>query len=1180
MKSFRSIFILILFILLLPSEYFAQQRVTERGTSTFRKVGVHRGNQVRTVFSNFGVIAQPGSEGPRGAWKFDANGYVGDVSPLVGIRLPIRDYINVPSSDTLDGITDTIVSVIITPVDRPGGGESGLGKAWGFEPITGFADPLLDELGKGVAMSHLPETWPPSWPDHPDWTYSGETIIREGVDITPDVDWNGFFGRAQINADQESYFWMDDNNDEEWFIKHEFLPDAMDVNRRGAALQVSVRGLQWSNFLAQNVIFWLYNITNDGTETYDQASFGTLIGTYVGVETPEWNDDASFFDVRNAITYTWDFNQYISPAANPQWLPDPSEVGYILYAFLESPGNPIDGIDNDADDLDFSLNAPFLDAGDFTPRTISAGEKIMLINRQTFERTEFIVPSDTITIYSMDVPFFLEPGVTQLVEGNINTSTGSVFANATDGIDNDLDGLIDENFQVHYRQFKKSGQVILIDTLNPLQYKDYVNNLGLNDPMIDEARDDLIDNDGDWNFEFDDVGADGKPNTNDPGEGDGMPTTGEPNFDQTDVDESDQLGLTSFQYFVPAGDITMSDDVDMWSRMKPGFYDVPASIVGNVAIRGEDGDFIFGSGYFPLLPGKTERFSLALGFGEDLSGAIKTKKIAQIIFNANYNFPRPPEKPTLTAVPGDGKVTLYWDRVAENSVDPTLKVKDFEGYKIYKGTDPDFTDALTITDADGVKVLWSPEFQVDLDNGIRGLFLPSVELYELTNGVPYNLGEDTGIQNFFIDNDVINGRTYYYAVVAYDRGDASKEVFPSENSKFVSKDALGRISTDINTAALIPNAPVAGYVPPEGGMEIERVAGNSTGTIFFEVLDPFEIQDSSYIITFNDSLVDGVNIAYSYNVLNESSGRVILSNLSMSPDNGDVFKGVRLSIDTSYQNIGNIKLNEGASFWNSINSDNLDFQVSQFTFPSAGIFGIKDPRDYVVAFSTEYADSSDKLSLIFGTGAPPAKLVNFQVYDITDDANPVRIPFAFTESNSFRRDTLSFLDQITLATPEATEVTWKIVMIGDSSSNIPQGGDSLFISILKPFAGNDEFKFTTMKSAYSVNDAREQLDKVTVVPNPYVVTNIFEQPLPPTVRGRGERVIYFMNLPPASIIRIYSSNGDLIRTLEHDGPLENGSVNWDVRTEEGLDLAYGVYFYVVEVDGISDKKMGKIAIIK
>ena len=313
-------------------------------------------------------------------------------------------------------------------------------------------------------------------------------------------------------------------------------------------------------------------------------TFGSLVGSYVGVEAPEYNDDASFFDVRESIVYTWDFDHYISPAANPQWLPNPSAVGYILYAFLESPGNPYDGVDNDADNKNFEINAPFFEESDFSPKTINSGDKIILIDKITFERTEFTVPADTITVYSMGVPFFINPGTTQLVEGNYDFSTGTLNINSIDGIDNDLDGVIDENYQVHYRQYKKSeAGVVLVDTLAPVQYFDYLANTGLNDPMIDEARDDLIDNDNDWSRDvitgeyiyddnghlIDDVGADGKPGTGDMGEYDGVPTPGEPNFDQTDVDESDQLGLTSFQYFVPAGDITMSDDEDMWRRLKP-----------------------------------------------------------------------------------------------------------------------------------------------------------------------------------------------------------------------------------------------------------------------------------------------------------------------------------------------------------------------------------------------------------------------------------------------------------------------------------------------------------------------------------------------------------------------------------------------------------------------------------
>ena len=120
--------------------------------------------------------------------------------------------------------------------------------------------------------------------------------------------------------------------------------------------------------------------------------------------------------------------------------------------------------------------------------------------------------------------------------------------------------------------------------------------------------------------------------------------------------------------------------------MAPGFFDVPKSIINNRPQRGEDGDFIYGSGHFPLLAGNIERFSLALvygggqgGFDTDLQDLLKHRETVQKIYNSNYRFPVAPDKPTLTAVPGDGEVTLYWDRKAERSFDPVLKEYDFEG---------------------------------------------------------------------------------------------------------------------------------------------------------------------------------------------------------------------------------------------------------------------------------------------------------------------------------------------------------------------------------------------------------------------------------------------------------------------------------------------------------------------
>ena len=55
------------------------------------------------------------------------------------------------------------------------------------------------------------------------------------------------------------------------------------------------------------------------------------------------------------------------------------------------------------------------------------------------------------------------------------------------------------------------------------------------------------DEDLDWVAEYYDTGADGVFGTNDTGEKDGKPTLGETNFDKTDIDESDQIGLTGFK---------------------------------------------------------------------------------------------------------------------------------------------------------------------------------------------------------------------------------------------------------------------------------------------------------------------------------------------------------------------------------------------------------------------------------------------------------------------------------------------------------------------------------------------------------------------------------------------------------------------------------------------------------
>jgi len=123
------------------------------------------------------------------------------------------------------------------------------GVTYGWWPLPGYANPNQSS----VARSDDPTTWPSTWPDRPsDW--NGQ--------------WDGFFGKGVRNADLESYFVFDDNEDRDYINQYDFHPDAEDTTRGGLGMQVHGRGFQWSQVLAEDVIFWYYEITNMGTTDY------------------------------------------------------------------------------------------------------------------------------------------------------------------------------------------------------------------------------------------------------------------------------------------------------------------------------------------------------------------------------------------------------------------------------------------------------------------------------------------------------------------------------------------------------------------------------------------------------------------------------------------------------------------------------------------------------------------------------------------------------------------------------------------------------------------------------------------------------------------------------------------------------------------------------------------------
>ena len=155
------------------------------------------------------------------------------------------------------------------------------------------------------------------------------------------------------------------------------------------------------------------------------------------------------------------------------------------------------------------------------------------------------------------------------------------------------------------------------------------------------------------------------------------------------------------------------------------------------------------------------------------------------------SFPSPPSFPGVEVVASHEKIEIIWNMNAENSIDLRTGYADFEGYRIYRSTDGGITwgddESDKIYDYDQSFVGWKPYAQFDLFSeldsthcifsneyydvatnpcAIRGL---NVQGYDVM-AEWVNIGDNSGISRSFIDEEVLDGVEYTYAVTAYDIG--------------------------------------------------------------------------------------------------------------------------------------------------------------------------------------------------------------------------------------------------------------------------------------------------------------------------------------------------------------------------------------------------------------------------
>lgn len=1214
-----------------------------------RKKSIMDGNSLRATYHNFGHAGRTDNQNfDELLFEFPKNTgreYMYFMSVMVGTEV---------QDQTDPGAQPFPIVDVANYRTAPGGA------SWSMNPVVGYTNENSNEIarsdrGPGSALGN---TWPASWPDKQ----------VDGGDGWAG-SWNGYFGRDQFNADVEFYYRFGDDLYTNYL--DEYKPDATDPTRGGLGLIMDARILAWSQPLLSAVHFNIFEVTNDASYDYEQIAFGLWIADLVGGD----GSDKPVFDELRSIAYLTDLNR-----STPRDVFE-GPVGEMGLKFLETPGNATDGIDNDGDSNNYKpdeglfynadnadLYSPLTTNGggfysyavlqdsvvpefiaeDFEEKTLLPGDKIVLI-LENGDRVIDIYPAEETTVISQGRPITLTPAGYTIQEDLLDGLEVHI-----DGLDNDLDGLIDENTPNHLQKNtilnNGSSQPVAVRHINYLHFEegdtlrqglivtnsairariasdpdfdalvnDYhegrFQNIHTSAPMIDEARDDSFDNDNDWNLANDDVGIEGDPNTPSQGQGDGKPSSGagtnfpgESSIDKTDISETDNIGVTRAT-ILAAGDLQVDRDADIWND-----YLVPGAFSSSVS-DGDDSDIYISSGLFPLRKGSTERFAVAVTAAQEFGSAAQDRakinaNLEQALgaYETDYQFARAPNPPVVSVTTGDGYVTIYWDDSSEDSFDRYLQRVtgngfDFEGYKVYKATNPSFEDARTITDGTGSGLFYEAIATFDRIDGLTGFHPIPV------NGTQYDLGEDTGLSYSFTDTEVENGKKYFYAVVGFDYGAEVAGIAPSESPIAISQQPDGSFIFGQNVVQVTPAPTRAGYVSPENP-EATIVSGSPGGTVSVRIVDPSALtEDKEYRVVFEDSLVQATNPnapdtlkTKNFSLIDISSAQQdTLINRSENVNGEDlpVTDGFLLSVE----NVTEFGINNSLSEWRTASGNT----IHRYEFTAANTR--QKVSDYEIVFGElGFGQSSGKTVEREPNDFRnyPSIPTNFKIFNTTDgteveyglfstprplgEDTPAGEFGAFTTAFGDRSDNIYIIEDFRGEEDVTTyKIRMNIIKSGITPVSVnPSNGDTLAIFINKPFLSRDVFEFKIQANNVPSIDtelAKEQLSKTYVVPNPYVVSSPYEPAITNTDNTQ-KRALYFVGVPVPSTIRVFTVSGVLVETIEVTegssniiGGENGGAYRWDLLSKDDLELSYGVYLYHIEAPGIG-QKAGKFAVIK
>jgi hypothetical protein len=173
-------------------------------------------------------------------------------------------------------------------------------------------------------------------------------------------------------------------------------------------------------------------------------------------------------------------------------------------------------------------------------------------------------------------------------------------------------------------------------------------------------------------------------------------------------------------------------------------------------------------------------------------------------------------------------------------------------------------------------------------------------------------------------------------------------------------------------------------------------------------------------------------------------------------------------------------------------------------------------------------------------------------------------------------------EMIYVATEDISETINPALWYDDTGDNINDNpwqimypwndGDSVVIEPYGWYQDGDAWIADLSRIGKLDTDESDDLDLISVVPNPYIVNSdyFYESP--------GNSKLRFTRLPVECTVTIFTISGEFITSIKHDDPF-SGSEWWDLKNGQGNEIAPGLYIYVVQTPG-GDKKIGKFVVIR